>query len=440
MRCREVRKKINKFAGDQTILEEEKAFLDHLSRCPDCARLALSERLLAADIEQLRQTHLSTAMNPAQVRAGIAVREQRFRNMNMGARIMQRANASIHKRPRLSLAAAAVIILLSASVLTPVGSGKSTEYEVAFAPPDSGVSLNQQNAEKLLAALELSKAHVELLEDDSGIKYKITPLQDSAQVQKLMAVLNSLGGQRIRSETTKEASKNRTIWQLLFDDSRPKTKSQLPGDRTQDDGLIINLNDEFEGDFTLWMPIDGQVTDSLSGLLLDRQGERTNMQFVGLPADKMIDDCGWNKSLHGNTVMNMRLSDGNQVSFDLTKIEDVRKLEKMGYNFATTKWDEPRQVPIPGMGPKLNEIKPNPFAEAATIKYMVPQASEVQVQIFDKKGDYICTLVNCIKLAGAYDVIWDGRDADGNPVKPGSYFCRFTAGDYKEAKEVVLNR
>ena len=138
--------------------------------------------------------------------------------------------------------------------------------------------------------------------------------------------------------------------------------------------------------------------------------------------------------------MHTETPDGDQAIFDLYDIEDVRELEKMGYNFATMKFEMPGQIPIPGMGPKLNEIEPNPFADKTVIEYMIPQASEVRVQVLDAQGREIRTLLDCMPLAGIHQVTWDGLDADGHPAAPGTYQCRFTAGDYVETKEIRLNR
>jgi hypothetical protein len=151
------------------------------------------------------------------------------------------------------------------------------------------------------------------------------------------------------------------------------------------------------------------------------------------------DDCGWNQLLN-NSVLVTETPDGEQATFHLYRIEDVRKLEKMGYNFVLMEFDTPGQIPIPGMGPELNEIEPNPFTDKVFIRYMVPEAHEVTVQILDERRRDVCTLLDCIAVAGIYQTSWDGRDAEGNPVEPGTYLCRFVAGEYVETQELELLR
>ena len=117
----------------------------------------------------------------------------------------------------------------------------------------------------------------------------------------------------------------------------------------------------------------------------------------------------------------------------------------MGYNSATMEWGSPRKVPFPGIGPKLNEIKPSRLAGEIIIEYMLPQAYEVQVQILDMNGRLIRSLLRaepcrCMPPAGIHQVVWDGLDEDGKRVRPGRYQCRFISGDYSETMEVDIER
>jgi anti-sigma factor RsiW len=440
MDCGEAKKKLIKLTDGLLTAEEEDALHRHFKECPSCARLALAEQLLTQDIEQVRGVSPLHPITINQVREEIATREKNSKNTNLGVRIMRQVSDAVYTRPRLSLAAAALFILLLASILVPVRTEHSVGYEVAFAAPASGLMLNQANAERMLAALDIDDASIEMSDVDSEVEYRIAPLKDSAQVQRLMVVLDSLGG-RLRNTVALIKSRNRTIWQLLLNDTRLETESS-PGtvhEEKESSTTTINLNRKFKGDFLLWMPVGDQSGDSLRGLLLDRQGGRTNIQIVGEKGGMAPDDCGWHQYLN-NSVMHTQTPDGKEETFNLYDIEDVRKLEKMGYNFVTMKWDTPGQIPIPGMGPKLNHIKPNPFKDVAIIEFMIPQAYEVKVQILDQQGHIVCTLLNCMPLAGILQVSWAGQDADGNPVKPGTYLCRFTAGDYVETQQIKLER
>jgi anti-sigma factor RsiW len=441
MDCGEAKKKLIKLTDGLLDANEKDSLDKHLKECPSCARLALAQQLLTQDFEQIRGVSPLHPITINQIREEIATREKNLKNTNLGVRIMRQVSEAVYTRPRLSLAAAALFILLLASVLVPVRTDHSVGYEVAFAAPTSGLMLNQENAEKMLAALNIDDAGIKVSDADSEVEYKIAPLKDSTQVRRLMAVLDSLGGRRVRTTVAQTESRDRTIWQLLLNDNRLETESSPGAVRNEEKGgtTTLNLNRIFKGDFLLWMPLGEQSGDSLRGLLLDRQGDRTNIQIVGEKGGMAPDDCGWHQYLN-NSVMHTQTPDGKEETFNLYEIEDVRKLEKMGYNFVTMKWDTPGQIPIPGMGPKLNQIKPNPFKDVAVIEFMIPQAYEVKVQILDQQGHIVRTLLSCMPLAGIKQVSWAGQDADGNPVKPGTYLCRFTAGDYVETKEIIFER
>ncbi len=435
MRCREAREKLITLAGSIAGGEEDKALREHLSQCSHCALLAQTEQQLTGDFEQLRDVKPSHPMTVEQVRQGIAIREKRHRNASLGERIMRQATDTIYTRPRLSLSIAAAFVLLLASVLVPVRTEHAIGYEVVFAAPANGLILHEQNAETMLAALDMNDARVNVRRNQNGIEYRIAPLADTIQVQRLIAVLDSLGGGGShRVLATTQPGEKRTIWELLLDYDPDFSSSSNRSIRVS----LNDLDDLPRDDFVLWMPVDDQPGDSMAGLLMDRQGEKTRIWPVGLEMEP--DSRGWNPMLNGNTVMKLETPEGDLVEFDFTDVEDVRKLEKMGYNFWLMEFDTPGQVPIPGLGPELHKIEPNPFTDEAVISFMIPQASEVQVHILDKRKRVLRTLQDTIVLAGIHSVVWDGSDADGEQVRPGTYLCRFVAGDYIEIQKVVLRR
>jgi len=400
--------------------------------------LAREERLLSADLEQVRHVEPPRAMSIDEVRRGIAIRQERSAKRNLGVRIMQQVNDTVYKRPRLSLAVATAFVLMLASVLVPVVPDHAVGYEVAFAAPNSGLILHEQNAAIMLAALDMDNASVFARETEQGTEYRIAPIADTVQVRRLIEMLDSLGGSGAHSvAATAESEGKQTVWELLL-----KHRSGEGPPSSEDPSAVHISLDDLDGlpenSFVLWIPTQGEQDDSLAGVLIDKEGGETNIWLPGL---KLAPDSrGWNPWLNGNTVMKTLGPDGDSVEYDFTDIDDVRKLEKMGYNFWTMEFDTPGQIPISGMGPALNEIKPNPFTSETVVEYMVPRAYEISVRILDARGGDIRTLQECIVAAGIYQVTWDGLDAEGNRVKPGIYFCRFAAGDYVQTEEVKLVR
>jgi len=440
MRCREAKRFLTALSEGLLAADDQKALQEHLKKCPSCGRLALAGQVLTNDMEHIRAVPVPHPMTIQQISEVIASRDKNYKETSLGVRIMRHVNETIYARPRLSLAAAALMVLLVASVLVPVRTDQSAGYEVAFAAPGSGLVLNTLSAQKMLAALDIGDADIDAHETDSGVEYTIAPLKDSVQVRKLIVALDSLGGQQVQTTLISIKAHNRTIWQLLLnaDVQKAGLSPNAVHVEAQDLASTINLKERFKGDFVLWMPVGDQTEDSLHGLLMDRQGEKTNIQIFGEKGGIRTDECGWDQNLK-NSLVNQQTPDGKWASFKLHEIEDVRRLEKMGYNFATMQWDTPRQVPIPGMGPQLIGIKSNPLTRETVIEYKVPQAYEVQVRILDEHGRRVRDLIQgCFPLGGMHLITWDGLDADGDQVRPGMYQCRFSAGDYVETKEFEL--
>jgi len=75
---------------------------------------------------------------------------------------------------------------------------------------------------------------------------------------------------------------------------------------------------------------------------------------------------------------------------------------------------------------------PNPFNPMTTIRYDLPSAATVKLQIFDLTGRLIQTLVDENKPAGHYAAVWNARN-----FSSGIYFFRIQAGDFTAVKKCV---
>lgn len=439
MRCRQAREKLTDLAAGSLDCAEREALDQHLSECPRCARLANTERVLSQDLEKIRHAEPDNIVSVEQVRQRLSVREESEKSIHLGVKIMRQISETVNRRPGLSVASTAMSVLLLVSIFIPVRTEQSIEYGVTFAAPPGGFILNQRYAENMLTAMNMNEAQVEVNESPVGaIEYKIAPLEDTAQVRRLVAVLDSLGGGGShRVLATALPGEKQTIWQLLLKDN--SGIKWVPGNEPSP--LYIagdDLKDLSKGNYILWLPAEDRQEDSTAGILIDREGEKTHIWMPGIELEP--DSRGWNPMLHGNTELKIRTPEGHLVSFDLTKVDDVRKLEKMGYNFWLMKFQAPGNYPVPGLGPELDKIDPNPFESTTVISYMIPQASQVQVDILDKSGHEVCSLLDDIVLTGIHSVVWNGEDNHGNRVAPGNYTCRFIVENHKENRKMELKR
>jgi len=68
---------------------------------------------------------------------------------------------------------------------------------------------------------------------------------------------------------------------------------------------------------------------------------------------------------------------------------------------------------------------PNPFNSSTTIKYQLPDATEVKLEIFNLIGQRIRTVVDQFQIPGSYLIRWDGTDDFNQPVASGVYLYQF---------------
>jgi len=88
----------------------------------------------------------------------------------------------------------------------------------------------------------------------------------------------------------------------------------------------------------------------------------------------------------------------------------------------------------------LEQNYPNPFNPETMIAYQLPEASNVQLRVFNMIGQEVRTLVNTKQAAGQHQIIWDARDNIGNKVTSGVYFYKLEAanGDKKFTKKMKM--
>ncbi|MCX6142482.1 MAG: T9SS type A sorting domain-containing protein [Ignavibacteriales bacterium] len=81
---------------------------------------------------------------------------------------------------------------------------------------------------------------------------------------------------------------------------------------------------------------------------------------------------------------------------------------------------------------------PNPFNPSTNIRYSLPVAGSVKLEIVNTLGQTVNTLVNQNQQAGTYSVVWDGRDMNGRQVSTGMYIYRLKTANSVLAKKMIL--
>ncbi|MEZ5359642.1 MAG: right-handed parallel beta-helix repeat-containing protein [Candidatus Zixiibacteriota bacterium] len=86
----------------------------------------------------------------------------------------------------------------------------------------------------------------------------------------------------------------------------------------------------------------------------------------------------------------------------------------------------------------IEQNSPNPFNPSTTIKYNLPEASYIIIDIFNVLGERVKTLLNSYEEAGEHSIVWDGTDSGNQRVSSGIYFYRIEAGQFTQTKKMVL--
>jgi hypothetical protein len=128
------------------------------------------------------------------------------------------------------------------------------------------------------------------------------------------------------------------------------------------------------------------------------------------------------QNLHGNWVLKVNDNAGG----DTGRVENYCLLMQYTALLGITQNDVPRVF-------ALNQNYPNPFNPMTVISYSVPKQVFVSIKVYDVLGREVMTAVSEIKKAGNYNVT-----VDGSKLASGVYFYRIEAGDFVNAKKMVL--
>ena len=88
----------------------------------------------------------------------------------------------------------------------------------------------------------------------------------------------------------------------------------------------------------------------------------------------------------------------------------------------------------------LNQNYPNPFNPTTTIKFALPEATNVSLDIYNVLGQKVRTLVSEPLAANNYEIEWDGQNDAGSNVASGIYFYKLQTDTFVNTKKMILSR
>jgi hypothetical protein len=76
---------------------------------------------------------------------------------------------------------------------------------------------------------------------------------------------------------------------------------------------------------------------------------------------------------------------------------------------------------------------PNPFNAQTTIKYALPKASKIAVEVYDLMGRKVETIFEGLRPAGYHSITWNSDDNSS-----GVYFYKIQAGEFVDSRKILL--
>jgi len=214
-------------------------------------------------------------------------------------------------------------------------------------------------------------------------------------------------------------------------------------DDGDDGGTVYSVSNNYEGTATPWVET-GLIWNNaplISGTPLSSAGAAVLNSWVELDVTPAISGDGlYSFGITNNSsavVFYSSKEDANDPELVITISSALAKIDQTeNVNPAMPEQVEVESdtTPLPEIV-TLSQSYPNPFNLETTIPFSLPRASEVQLRIYNDRGQLIRTIVDGVLQAGNKNLIWNGRDGRGIEVSSGVYFVRLEVGS-----EVFIHR
>ena len=164
-----------------------------------------------------------------------------------------------------------------------------------------------------------------------------------------------------------------------------------------------------------------------------------------LPDDPALD--AWKASItaidncDGELVPNLLLPGSFPIGSTVVPITAIDSSGNLGFGTSTVILELDDATNVPGSGrleTAITSVAPNPFNPRTTIEFSLARAQTATLTVFDVRGRRVSTLAEGARNAGRHEIVWNGTDADGQPVPSGVYFLKLDSEDGSFSKRAVL--
>ena len=147
-----------------------------------------------------------------------------------------------------------------------------------------------------------------------------------------------------------------------------------------------------------------------------------------------------------NVSLNSTFPDGILTVHSNTQAQktvEVCAYQDLGLSVNTVYWNPrnplPTDVSIADAAIRVSNY-PNPFRPWTRVLYQLPSPGPVRLAIHDASGRAVILLVSGVREAGVHDVVWDGRNSQGQQVAEGVYFVTLDSGGQRQVGKMVRMR
>ena len=168
------------------------------------------------------------------------------------------------------------------------------------------------------------------------------------------------------------------------------------------------------------------VTSVPTGFTLEAETGLPLENYIMFPNTNLLMTLKFNPSEHidysGDVVFTTNINDGSDFYLNLSaNLEQVPDSDLP--NIMTT---------------SLLGNYPNPFNPETTIRFSVAKPQNVQISVYNIRGQLVKNLLNEKFETGHHDVIWQGEDNNGRSVSSGVYFYRFVTEESTKVNRMLL--
>ncbi len=86
----------------------------------------------------------------------------------------------------------------------------------------------------------------------------------------------------------------------------------------------------------------------------------------------------------------------------------------------------------------LKQNYPNPFNPSTTISFILPNDGQVELNIYNVKGQKVRSFGKEHMIQGLHSVVWNGKNDNSQAVSSGVYFCKLTSGNKTQIKKMIM--